>query len=205
MINPTDNINTRPLGPGCTPNPTITDPIAYHYGWLIHRWTGWKAGYEIVEFSDIRFLEKPCAKCGKHFNVGDRFVESQGTDLVFHFECSDYPLKDKILGQWVAVKKGDKEGELVTEQIGPFEARIRRVGCNDRFAYASVTGSQGKHEPFASFCVEPQEGQEWLTPETQQEILEAAREDGLRRLKQYIDDVEEGRAPWPAEWGPKPS
>ena len=188
MIDPTREVNMSQLNFGCTPHPSMDNPII-HNGWEIYKWTGWKGNTAIFEAGDhlIEKVQAKCTSCGKLFQPGDRYIESQGIDDLFHFECSDSPTKGQIIGQWLAVKKGILEDR-----------------SDYKFAYASVPGSDGAYKKFQSFDVTPTGIQGPLTPETPIEILEAAREDGLVRLKKYLDDVESGNAPWPEFWGPKP-
>lgn len=189
MIDPNDIPNMRPLSPKCTPHPLTGKPIR-HNGWDIYKWTGWKGNTSIFEQKDYQIKKNKvkCTACGKLFQAGDRYIESQGTDDIFHFDCSDSPIKGQMIGQWLAVKNGVKEDR-----------------SDYKFAYASVPGSKGAYARGQSFDVIPIEAQSPLTPETPMETLEAAREDGLVRLKKYLDDVTDGNVPWPEFWGPKES
>jgi hypothetical protein len=189
-MNKYEDVNIRALSPGCTPHPSMDHPIR-HNGWEIYKWTGWK-GVTWVVPANSYILKKPilCATCGLPFKAGEEVIETQGTDDIWHFACSDNPLKGKIVGQWLAVKK-------VTGPEGPNDA------SKYRFAYASTPGTHHAYERGDCFDVMPSEVQQLLSPEMPQEILEKAREDALLRLKKYIDDVESGVVPWPKFWGPK--
>lgn len=179
MINPND----YKMSPLCTPNPKREDPIM-HNGWEIFRWTGWKGRVDECDESQPSSIPISCSVCGKEIAVGDKYIVSQGSDNVDHYDCSTMENKDQIAGQWIATKV--IEGEY-------------------RFAYSSVTGGPGAYRPGKSFSVIPTDEQVMLTYDTPQGVLEAAREDGLVRLKRYIDDVESGAIPWPEHvWGPKP-
>lgn len=182
----TNELNSRPLSPGCTPNPSMESPIMHHE-WEIYRWTGWKGGAYILDRENFGNGENgiKCPACGIAFNPGDKVNMTQSNHNFFHFECSDDPFKERLIGQWLAVKRG-------------------REIVDNKFAYASVPGGNSAYERGAYFDVDVAQGQELLTPGTAQEILEAAREEGLIRLKKYIDDVESGAVPWPDFWGPKP-
>jgi hypothetical protein len=174
MIDPNKEANLRPLSPGCTPNPSMDHPIM-HRGWNIYKWTGWKGNTSIFEDADHvtnRFPVK-CSECGKPFQAGDRFIETQATDNIFHFECSNSQIKGQMIGQWVAFKLGANKDH-----------------SDDQFAYAGVPGNQGPFNRGDAFLVIPQGLQEALYPDTPQEKLEQAREEGLVRLKAVIDEIE---------------
>ena len=168
-----DVVNQRPLSNGRTPNGGYEGPpLEIYRGWSIDKWTGWKGNTAIIEITDDRG-PVGCAVCGKGFRPGDIVVTYSGTDDLEHINCSENELKGRIVGQWLA-HKGDPP--------------------NTRFAYASVPGTEGEYERGAWFDIKVKDGQLAYTPDTAQEILELAREDGYKRLKVAIDAIENSTA-----------
>jgi hypothetical protein len=171
-FNAYDLVNTRSLSPGCTPNPSQENPIRYK-GWDIYKWTGWKGNTDIAGSGSWPVKSrKLCAKCLQVIKAGDAFVFSQQVDDIFHFACSDNTIKGQIFGQWLAFKK-------VTDDHN-----------NWGFAYGSAPGFQGGYRPGDAFELKMLPGQVHLMVDSPQEAFEAAREEALRRLKEYIDSVE---------------
>jgi hypothetical protein len=175
MKNIASAVNLRPLSKGCTPNGNKDgSPLEIYRGWVIRNWTGWKGNTCIIEDGDV-LGPVGCAICGKGFMPGDIVVSYSGSDDRDHINCSTNKLKGRIIGQWLAHKGtyGDQYA---------------------RYAYASVPGGEGEYKRGANFIIEVQPGQIAYTPETAQEVLELAREDGLKRLKAAIDAIENAAA-----------
>jgi hypothetical protein len=166
MINLTDKINLAPLGSNCTPCPSPENPIAYK-GWKIWRWTGWKGCDFEIETSDN---EDNCTACGKTVTVGEKAILRQSVRGIVHSDCSDDPLKGQIFGQWLAYK-GD--------YFGP--------DC--QYAYASIPGGCGTYRKGDFFNIASPS--QLYCHKTVKDELDYAREECLKKLKAYIDSVED--------------
>jgi hypothetical protein len=183
MIEIVSEVNGRLLSPGCTPShgefinpPGKYESVGDYRGWAIRGWTGWKGNTAIIEPSDIKRLPN-CEVCGKHYSAGDKVVWYAQSDRVEHCNCSEHPIKGQIVGQWLAFKPG---------LSGSYE--------DAKYAVACVPGTAGAYKRGAEFDISVQPGQSPCTPDTPQDVLEAAREDGFVRLKKAIDAIEDAAA-----------
>lgn len=172
MKNITQAVNERPLSSWCTPNHEDGRLTDIYRGWAIRKWTGWKSNVGIVE-PDDQFPARGCSVCGKGFVPGDMVVLHLESDAIDHINCSNDENKGKMFGQWLAYK-GDY----------PYA----------RMVYASVPGAEAEYSRGALFDLGLKPGQVDLTPETDPGVLEQAREDGLKRLKEVIDRIEDAVA-----------
>lgn len=164
---------------GFTPNPSMDNPILYN-NWKIYRWTGWKGLGARGKFTSIR-IRAVCRKCGVELKDGDDIFESQGWDDPTHYSCSGDD--GTVVGQWLAVK-----GEFPKREDSDEErARKRRETL---FAYASCPGGTSAYERCEALLIEPQYGQKKIYYYTPDEEKDAVREEGLRRLKEWIDQYE---------------
>lgn len=173
-----DEIDARPLSPGCTPNPTSENPIFYK-GWRIRQWTGWKGNRGLLTYPNKKRLT--CQVCNKQVRKNQFVYLAQNTDATKHFKCSGN--KGNVVGQWLACL-----GEWPNPEDSN-EVRAEKVS-KLVFAYSSVPGVHGLYQRGGCFSIEPIRDQTHLFYDTPQEKLEAAREDGLKRLKSFIDEYE---------------
>jgi hypothetical protein len=164
---PTDSVCSAQLpdlpGPALTPNPSFEAPMGYR-GWKIYCWTGWKGYRSTKEVGK----DRECPVCHLPVKVGDLAYYKQGFDEELHYKCSGD--RGTIVGQWLAMK-----GETMADA---------------RFLVSSVPGEEREFQKGEDFDVKAKEKQEELFYDTPLVTLEAAREEGLVRMRALIAKIE---------------
>ena len=152
-------------GPDTYPVITMGQPWEYN-GWKIWKWTGWKGNWYRRSPHSTTLI---CSSCLKPLEKWDIIYVAYNLCGMWHAECSPQ-YTGEIYGQWLALDKLVQYGEPGHHDV--------------RHAYASVPGGEGLYQIGAYFDIM---GGPRLTYYTDPEELEAAKWEGLERLKAVID------------------
>ena len=147
--------------------------VIEHNGWVIYGWTGWKGTKHILGNGIVAAEAPLCLICNQRMVDGQAIQLKQGYRPL-HWICAhpDNP-PDRIMGQWLAAK-----GE------GP-DARFMEVNV-DNLVAAFINGREYKRGESFPVSIEGA----FITEHTPDAAREAARQIGLQRLKDLIDQIE---------------
>lgn len=164
--------------------------LIYYNGWTIYGWTGWKGtkskfgvnskkynaswgDLTVDEFNDAG-TKNPCLVCGNPAKYGDLVIISQGTRAINHYACVNGDKPDRHMGQWLASKwTGDK---------------WQYAGVNvDNLVVDKLIGSEYRKGDSFEVSIDG----EFITEDTSYALKIIAKEDGLSKMYEVIDEINE--------------